>query len=61
MMLPDQRPPIDLPPPSALLPAGRVVAAEPDPPHADYNHQPLLVSGLEHYVKPAEEERFRVS
>ena len=66
MMLPNSRPPIDLPPPSAPLPVGQVTAtaaahAEPNPPHADYNHQPLLVNGLEHYMKPEEDERFHVS
>jgi len=66
MMLPTRRPPIDLPPPRAPLPAGQVIvtattSAEPSPPHSDYNHQPLLVSGLEHYVKPAQDERFHVS
>jgi hypothetical protein len=64
MMLPNQRPPINLPPPGTPLPAGQVTTtsgAEPNPPHADYNHQPLLVNGLEHYVKPEEDERFHVS
>ena len=64
MMLPNRRPPVDLPPPGAPLPSGQVTArarAEPGPVHADYNHQPLLVSGLEHYVQPVEEERFHVS
>lgn len=64
MMLPTRRPPTDLPPPSAPLPAGQVTAtanAKPNPSHSDYNHQPLLVSGLEHYVKPEEGERFHVS
>lgn len=64
MMLPtNRRPPID-PPPAAPLPVGKTtsaIAAEPVPSHGDYNHQPLLVSGLEHYVKPEEDERFHVS
>ncbi|MEW9573777.1 hypothetical protein ABQJ54_18635 [Rhodanobacter sp. Si-c] len=64
MMLPTNRPPGDLPPPSVPLPTSQVTAAasaKPGLPHSDYNHQPLLVNGLEHYVKPDEDERFRVS
>ena len=65
-MLPNSRPPIDLPPPSAPLPAGQVTAAAMagtvlNPPHADYNQHPLLVNGLEYYVEPEEDERFHVS
>ncbi|HEX8777090.1 MAG TPA: hypothetical protein VF738_03150 [Rhodanobacter sp.] len=64
MMLPNSRPPIDLPSPNAPLPAGQVTAKAgeaPNPPHVDYNHQPLLVSGLGHYVKPEADERFHVT
>jgi len=64
MMLPNSRPPIDLPPPRTPLPAGQVTAtagAATNTPHVDYNHQPLLVSGLEHYVQPEEDERFHVT
>ena len=65
MMLPPNRhPPVDLPAPDAPPPAGSpaaAVVASPRTPHDDYNHQPLLVSGLEHYVKPEEDQRFHVS
>lgn len=65
MMLPPNRhPPIVQPTSDALLPTGNAnanAAAEPALPHGDYNHQPLLVGGLEHYVKPTEDERFHVS
>ena len=66
MMLPNQQPPIGLPAPGIPLPAEQVTttaatSAGPNPPHVDYNHQPLLVSGLEHYVKPEEDERFHIS
>lgn len=64
MLPPNRRPPIDLPPPGApsptVLPTATVVAKQ-GPPHDDYNHQPLLVSGLEHYLKPEEDQRFHVS
>jgi len=55
---PNRRTPVDLPPPVGNAAA---TAAEPAPPHGDYNRQPLLVGGLEHYVKPEEDERFHVS
>ena len=56
MTHPDNRPPT----PSA--PAIPVVAAAPDdnPPHADYNLNPLEVHGLGHYVKYEDDERFHV-
>lgn len=56
MTHPDNRPPT----PSA--PAIPVVAATPDdnPPHADYNLNPLEVHGLGHYVKYEDDERFHV-
>jgi hypothetical protein len=28
--------------------------------HLDYNHQPLAVEGLSHYIQPQAGERFRV-
>jgi len=66
MMPTIHRSPINLPPHPAPLPDGQATAAPAagaprNPPHFDYNHQPLLVSGLDHYVKPEEGERFHVS
>ena len=56
MTHPDNRPPA----PSA--PAIPMVATAPDdnPPHADYNLNPLEVNGLDHYVKHEDDERFHV-
>lgn len=61
MLPPNRRPTIDPPLHVALLPVGKAAITEPVPSHGDYNRQPLLVSGLEHYVRPAEDERFHVS
>lgn len=64
MLPPNRRAPLDPPPLVAPLPAGKATAfaaALPVPSHRDYNRQPLLVGGLEHYVKLEEDERFHVS
>ncbi|MBD8871745.1 hypothetical protein [Rhodanobacter sp. DHB23] len=66
MMLPIDRLSIEPTPPGSPSPAGKIATAadtdgNPTPPHSDYNHQPLLVSGLEHYLKPEQDERFHVS
>ncbi|MBD8899946.1 hypothetical protein [Rhodanobacter sp. DHG33] len=64
MMLPsNRRPSIDQPPVDAPLPASPAAAAAraaPNPPHVDYDLQPLLVDGLAHYVAAEPDECFHV-
>ncbi|BFI95262.1 MAG: hypothetical protein RSP_07720 [Rhodanobacter sp.] len=61
MTLPLNRQPTTELPPQDPLPCAGKPPVEPASSHGDYDHRPLRVGGLEHYVQPEEDARFHVS
>ena len=63
MMLPGNRPsmpPTPVVPPAPSSASASTAASNNNLAHADYNHLPLEVRGLDHYVKRDADERFHV-